>query len=75
MVVTAVPRTALVWLSRSAPRAARTRYSRYPKTTFRKDRRLNIRLLSKNLEAIQKRALVAIGVKCRAAKNLRTTVA
>ena len=30
---------------------------RYAKATFRKDRRLNIRLSSKDLEAIQKRAL------------------
>ena len=29
----------------------------YAKATFRKDRRLNIRLSSKDLEAIQKRAL------------------
>ncbi len=36
----------------------RTRYSRYAKATFRKDRRLNIRLSSKDLEAIQKRALI-----------------
>jgi predicted DNA binding CopG/RHH family protein len=35
----------------------RTRFSRYAKATFRKDRRLNIRLSSKDLEAIQKRAL------------------
>jgi predicted DNA binding CopG/RHH family protein len=35
----------------------RTRYSRYARATFRKDRRLNIRLSSKYLEAIQKRAL------------------
>jgi predicted DNA binding CopG/RHH family protein len=28
------------------------RYSRYAKATFRKDRRLNIRLSSKDLEAI-----------------------
>jgi predicted DNA binding CopG/RHH family protein len=35
----------------------RTRYCRYAKVTFRKDRRLNIRLSSKDLEAIQKRAL------------------
>ena len=33
------------------------RVSRYAKATFRKDRRLNIRLSSKDLEAIQKRAL------------------
>ena len=32
-------------------------YSRYAKATFRKDRRLNIRLSSKDLEAIEKRAL------------------
>ena len=32
-------------------------YPRYAKATFRKDRRLNIRLSSKDLEAIQKRAL------------------
>jgi predicted DNA binding CopG/RHH family protein len=35
----------------------RARYSRYAKATFRKDRRLNIRLSSKDLEAIQERAL------------------
>ena len=35
----------------------RARYSRYAKATFRKDRRVNIRLSSKDLEAIQKRAL------------------
>jgi predicted DNA binding CopG/RHH family protein len=35
----------------------RARYSRYAKATLRKDRRLNIRLSSKDLEAIQKRAL------------------
>ena len=37
--------------------SARARYSRYAHATFRKDRRLNIRLSSKDLEAIQKRAL------------------
>ena len=35
----------------------RTRHARYAKATFRKDRRRNIRLSSKDLEAIQKRAL------------------
>lgn len=35
----------------------RTHYARYAKTTFRKDRRLNIRLSSKDLEAIRKPAL------------------
>ncbi len=38
-------------------RRERNRYARYAKATFRKDRRLNIRLSSKDLEAIQKRAL------------------
>jgi predicted DNA binding CopG/RHH family protein len=37
--------------------AERARYSHYAKATFRKDRRLDIRLSSKDLEAIQKRAL------------------
>jgi predicted DNA binding CopG/RHH family protein len=44
------------WKSAGGKRE-RTRYSRYAKATFRKDRRLNIRLSSKDLEAIQKRAL------------------
>jgi len=44
------------WKSAGGKRG-RTRYSRYAKATFRKDRRLNIRLSSKDLEAIQKRAL------------------
>jgi predicted DNA binding CopG/RHH family protein len=42
---------------KSAKGGKRARYSRYAKATFRKDRRLNIRLSSKDLEAIQKRAL------------------
>lgn len=33
------------------------RYAAYARATFRKDRRLNIRISSKDLEAIQKRAL------------------
>ena len=41
----------------SGGKRERARYSRYAKATFRKDRRLNIRLSSKDLEAIQKRAL------------------
>ena len=45
------------WESAAGAKRARTRYSRYAKATFRKDRRLNIRLSSKDLEAIQKRAL------------------
>jgi predicted DNA binding CopG/RHH family protein len=44
---------------RSAPGGTRTRnrYAQYAKATFRKDRRLNIRISGKDLEAIQKRAL------------------
>ena len=43
------------WKSAAGGKRERTRY--YAKATFRKDRRLNIRLSSKDLEAIQKRAL------------------
>jgi predicted DNA binding CopG/RHH family protein len=46
------------WKSAKGGKRERARYSRYAKATFRKDRRLNIRLSSKDLEAIQKRALV-----------------
>ena len=46
-----------IWKSAKGAKRERTRYSRYGKATFRKDRRLNIRLSSKDLEAIQKRAL------------------
>lgn len=46
------------WKSIGAGQKERTRYARYAKATFRKDRRLNIRLSGKDLEAIQKRALV-----------------
>jgi hypothetical protein len=42
----------------------RTRYSRYAKATFRRDRRLNIRLSTEDLQAIQKRAL-AEGLPCQ----------
>ncbi|MEK7407160.1 MAG: antitoxin [Acidobacteriota bacterium] len=35
----------------------RKRYARYAAATFRKDRRVNIRISSKDLEAIRKRAL------------------
>jgi predicted DNA binding CopG/RHH family protein len=42
------------WKSARSGKRTRTRYA---KATFRKDRRLNIRLSSKDLEAIQKRAL------------------
>lgn len=33
------------------------RYQEYAKATFRKDRRINIRISGKDLEALQKRAL------------------
>lgn len=45
------------WRPAPAPKRAQNRYSRYAKATFKKDRRLNIRISTKDLEAIQKRAL------------------
>ena len=45
------------WKSTGGGKRERARYARYAKATFRKDRRLNIRLSSKDLEAIQKRAV------------------
>ena len=45
------------WRSSKGVKRDRGRYSQYAKATFRKDRRLNIRISSKDLEAIQKRAL------------------
>jgi len=45
------------WRSVSGLKAARSRYERYAKATFKKDRRVNIRISSKDLEALQKRAL------------------
>jgi predicted DNA binding CopG/RHH family protein len=45
------------WKSAGGGKRERTRYTRYAKATFRKDRRLNVRLSSMDLEAIQKRAL------------------
>lgn len=45
------------WRSAGVGKRERARYSRYARATFRKDRRLNIRLSSRDLEAIQKRAL------------------
>ncbi len=36
---------------------ARKRYQEYAKATFKKDRRVNIRISSRDLEAIQTRAL------------------
>jgi len=45
------------WRPAAGGKRERARYARYARATFRKDRRLNIRLSSKDLEAIQKRAL------------------
>ena len=47
------------WKSAKGGKRERAWYSRYAKATFRKGRRLNTRLSSKDLEAIQKRALAA----------------
>jgi predicted DNA binding CopG/RHH family protein len=45
------------WRSAGGAKRERRRFVRYAKATFRKDRRLTIRISSKDLEAIQKRAL------------------
>lgn len=45
------------WRSAGNVKRERARYSRYAKPKFRKDRRLNIRIASKDVTAIQKRAL------------------
>lgn len=45
------------WRSAKPTKRELKRYTDYAKATFRKDRRVNIRISSKDLEAIQKRAL------------------
>ena len=45
------------WQSVGAIKRERKRYGNYAEATFRKDRRVNIRLSRRDLEAIQKRAL------------------
>ncbi len=45
------------WRPAKGTKRSLSRYARYAKATFLKDRRVNIRLSSKDLEAIQKRAL------------------
>jgi predicted DNA binding CopG/RHH family protein len=45
------------WRSLPGLKEERRRYGRYAAATFRKDRRVNIRISTKDLEAIQKRAL------------------
>jgi predicted DNA binding CopG/RHH family protein len=60
------------WKSAGGGKRERTRYTRNAKATFRKDRRLNIRLSSKDLEAIQKRAL-CLGRRARLRGRPRQT--
>ena len=45
------------WSSVADLKRERGRYQRYAKATFKKDRRVNIRISSKDLESLQKRAL------------------
>jgi predicted DNA binding CopG/RHH family protein len=45
------------WRSVKGAKREKNRYAGYARATFRKDRRLNIRISSKDLEIIQKRAL------------------
>jgi predicted DNA binding CopG/RHH family protein len=44
------------WRSVRSRKQEQNRYARYARATFRKDRRVNIRISSRDLEAIQKRA-------------------
>jgi predicted DNA binding CopG/RHH family protein len=45
------------WQSIEGRREESERYRDYARTTFKKDRRVNIRISRKDLEALQKRAL------------------
>lgn len=45
------------WKSAAGGKRERTRYARAGRVMFRKDRRVNIRLSSKDMDKIQKRAL------------------
>jgi len=45
------------WKSVPGLKTEKTRYQRYARATFKKDRRVNIRISGKDLEALQKRAL------------------
>ena len=47
----------VAWRSVRGLKQERNRYSGYAAATFRKDRRVNIRISGKDLEALQKRAL------------------
>jgi predicted DNA binding CopG/RHH family protein len=45
------------WRSTRGAKADAKRYQRYATATFKKDRRVNIRISGKDLEALQKRAI------------------
>ena len=45
------------WGSVEEIEAEKQRYAEYARATFRKDKRVNIRISSKNLEALQNKAL------------------
>ena len=45
------------WKSAAQLARERKRYREYAKATFKKDRRINIRIATKDLEAIQERAI------------------
>ncbi|HEY7335826.1 MAG TPA: hypothetical protein VH639_13145 [Bryobacteraceae bacterium] len=45
------------WRSTQSRQRDRARYARYAREAFRKDRRVNIRISTGDLEAIQKRAI------------------
>ena len=45
------------WQSIAGRKGEVERYRDYARTTFKKDRRVNIRISSKDIEALQKRAL------------------
>ncbi|MFQ6115000.1 MAG: CopG family antitoxin [bacterium] len=45
------------WTSIPRTKSERRRFQRYAEATFKKDKRINIRISSKDLHAIQKRAL------------------
>lgn len=45
------------WRSVPNPKLERKRYQRYAEAAFKKNRRVNIRISEKDLEALQKRAI------------------
>jgi predicted DNA binding CopG/RHH family protein len=46
------------WKSVDSKDSELKRYQQYARSTFKKDRRINIRISAKDLEALQKRALI-----------------